>query len=76
MERALASSRDRRHAPQRTNRRIRLMIVDDSVVARAVLSRMIESDDAFEIAAIAGTASWTVAARVAVRRGRAAYQIT
>src|SRR5204863_308532 len=37
-------------------RRIRLMIVDDSTVARAVLSRMIESDPAFEIAAVAGTA--------------------
>jgi two-component system, chemotaxis family, protein-glutamate methylesterase/glutaminase len=32
------------------------MIVDDSVVARAVLSRMVESDGAFEIAAVAGTA--------------------
>ena len=32
------------------------MIVDDSMVARAVLSRMVESDDAFEIAAVAGTA--------------------
>lgn len=32
------------------------MIVDDSVVARAVLSRMIESDPAFEIAAVAGSA--------------------
>jgi len=32
------------------------MIVDDSMVARAVLSRMIESDDCFEIAAVAGTA--------------------
>ena len=32
------------------------MIVDDSTVARAVLSRMIESDPAFEITAIAGTA--------------------
>ena len=36
--------------------RIRLMIVDDSMVARAVLSRMVESDSAFEIAAVAGTA--------------------
>ena len=36
--------------------RIRLMIVDDSMVARAVLSRMIESDDGFEIVAVAGTA--------------------
>jgi len=32
------------------------MVVDDSTVARAVLSRMIESDPAFEISAIAGTA--------------------
>ena len=32
------------------------MIVDDSVVARAVLSRMIETDPAFEIVAVAATA--------------------
>ena len=32
------------------------MIVDDSVVARAVLSRMVETDDSFEIAAVAGSA--------------------
>ena len=32
------------------------MIVDDSVVARAVLSRMVESDPAFEIAAVAASA--------------------
>jgi two-component system chemotaxis response regulator CheB len=32
------------------------MIVDDSMVARAVLSRMIEADPAFEIAAVASTA--------------------
>ena len=32
------------------------MIVDDSMIARAVLSRIIESDGAFEIAAVAGTA--------------------
>src|SRR3982751_2068153 len=32
------------------------MIVDDSTVARAVLSRMIESDPEFEISAVAGTA--------------------
>ncbi len=32
------------------------MIVDDSTVARAVLSRMVESDPAFEIAAVAGSA--------------------
>ncbi|HEX2804530.1 MAG TPA: chemotaxis protein CheB [Sphingomicrobium sp.] len=32
------------------------MIVDDSMVARAVLSRIVESDDSFELAAVAGTA--------------------
>ena len=32
------------------------MIVDDSTVARAVLSRMVESDPAFEITAVAGSA--------------------
>jgi two-component system chemotaxis response regulator CheB len=32
------------------------MIVDDSTVARAVLSRMVASDPAFEITAVAGTA--------------------
>lgn len=67
MERALASSRDRQGGPQRSDRRIRLMIVDDSVVARAVLSRMIESDNAFEIAAVAGTAEDAIDALQAVR---------
>jgi len=43
------------------------MIVDDSVVARAVLSRMIENDDDFEIAAIAGTAEDAIDALQAVR---------
>src|SRR6185369_12621957 len=56
MERALARSRDRLTDPRATGRRIRLMIVDDSTVARAVLSRMVESDPAFEITAVAGTA--------------------
>lgn len=46
-----------RSAPGVASRRpIRLMIVDDSTVARAVLSRMVESDGGFEIAAVAGTA--------------------
>ena len=40
-------------APQRP---IRLMIVDDSMVARAVLSRMVEADGNFEIVGVAGTA--------------------
>jgi two-component system chemotaxis response regulator CheB len=56
MERALATSRDRQPESGPMRRRIRLMIVDDSTVARAVLSRMIESDPAFEITAVAGTA--------------------
>jgi two-component system chemotaxis response regulator CheY len=56
VERALARSRDRLPEPRSTGRRIRLMIVDDSTVARAVLSRMVESDPAFEITAVAGTA--------------------
>lgn len=56
MERALARSRDRQSESRNTHRRLRLMIVDDSTVARAVLSRMVESDPAFEITAVAGTA--------------------
>ena len=56
MERALANSRDRLTDPRFQRRRIRLMIVDDSTVARAVLSRMVETDPAFEITAVAGTA--------------------
>ena len=58
MERALATSR-RGPGPgsgQQLRRPIRLMIVDDSMVARAVLSRMIDADSNFEIAAVAGTA--------------------
>jgi len=55
---ALATSR-RGPGPgsgQQLRRPIRLMIVDDSMVARAVLSRMIDADGNFEIAAVAGTA--------------------
>jgi two-component system, chemotaxis family, protein-glutamate methylesterase/glutaminase len=43
------------------------MIVDDSMVARAVLSRMVESDDGFEIAAVAGTAEDAIDALHAVK---------
>lgn len=43
------------------------MIVDDSMVARAVLSRMVESDGAFEIAAVAGTAEDAIDALQAVQ---------
>lgn len=59
---ALATSRERYSSPPLIRRRIRLMVVDDSTVARAVLSRMIESDPAFEIAAVAGTAEDAVEA--------------
>ena len=48
-------------------RRIRLMLVDDSTVARAVLARMIESDPAFEITAVAGTTEDAVEALSQVR---------
>jgi two-component system chemotaxis response regulator CheB len=67
MERGLARSRDRYQAPRHSRRRIRLMIVDDSMVARAVLSRMIEADEAFEIAAVAGTAEDAIEALKEVR---------
>ena len=43
------------------------MIVDDSIVARAVLSRMIESDGGFEIVAVAGTAEAAIEALCQVR---------
>src|SRR3954452_11571127 len=43
------------------------MIVDDSMVARAVLSRMVEADDSFEIAAVAGTAEDAIDALAEVR---------
>ena len=67
MERALARSRDRFQDPRPSKRRIRLMLVDDSTVARAVLSRMIESDPAFEICAVAGTAEDAIEALDQVR---------
>jgi two-component system chemotaxis response regulator CheB len=62
MERALARSRDRLSDSRRTGRKMRLMIVDDSTVARAVLSRMIASDPAFDIIAVAGTAEDAIVA--------------
>jgi two-component system chemotaxis response regulator CheB len=67
MERVLARSRDRYASAQAQRRRIRLMIVDDSMVARAVLSRMVESDPAFEIAAVAGSAEDAIEALHQVR---------
>jgi two-component system chemotaxis response regulator CheB len=67
VERALARTRDRFSDPRPLRRRIRLMIVDDSTVARAVLSRMIESDPDFEISAVAGTAEDAIEALGEVR---------
>ena len=58
MKGALASSRpgyDAGSVPPHGHR-LRLMIVDDSMVARAVLSRMIDADGNFDIVAVAGTA--------------------
>jgi two-component system chemotaxis response regulator CheB len=43
------------------------MIVDDSMIARAVLSRMVEADPDFEIAAVAGTAEDAIDALGEVR---------
>ena len=66
MKNALASSGpDAGSVPH--GRRPRLMIVDDSMVARAVLSRMIESDGGFEIVAVAGTAEDAIEALGQVR---------
>ena len=56
MERALATRRVREDDRKAGRHPIRLMIVDDSIIARAVLSRMIEADGGFEIVAVAGTA--------------------
>ncbi|HYN45974.1 MAG TPA: chemotaxis-specific protein-glutamate methyltransferase CheB [Allosphingosinicella sp.] len=46
---------------------IRLMIVDDSQVARAVLSRIIGTHDEFEVVALAGTAEEALDALTTVR---------
>jgi two-component system chemotaxis response regulator CheB len=43
------------------------MIVDDSMVARAVLTRMLEADGGFEIVAVAGTAEDAIDALAQVR---------
>ena len=58
MKGALATSRASHEAgpAKQVRRPIKLMIVDDSMVARAVLSRIVDTDGNFEIAGIAGTA--------------------
>lgn len=62
---ALASNRE--PAPPRRQMPIRLMIVDDSTVARAVLSRMIEADGDFEILAVAASGEDAIQALASVR---------
>lgn len=59
----MAPALARRSAAEPPPRRnIRLMIVDDSMVARAVLSRMVELGGGIEISAVAGTAEDAVEA--------------
>jgi two-component system chemotaxis response regulator CheB len=65
MASALARQTAAPHHPQ--VRPLRLMIVDDSMVARAVLSRMVELGGGIEIAAVAGTAEDAVEALAHVR---------
>ena len=68
MSGALATSRPGSGGHGASSRRpIRLMIVDDSMVARAVLSRMVSADPSFEIVAVAGTAEDAIVALGQVR---------
>ena len=67
MSGALAKPRTGHGTAKPSRRPIRLMIVDDSMIARAVLSRMIDADDGFEIAAVAGTAEAAIDALGQVR---------
>jgi two-component system chemotaxis response regulator CheB len=67
MKSALVSSSHEAGTVPLHGRRPRLMIVDDSMVARAVLSRMVESDGGFEIVAVAGTAEDAIEALGQVR---------
>ena len=57
----------RRRPPQPAEPPLRVMIVDDSSVARAVLSRMIAANGDFEIVALAGSAREALDALKAVR---------
>ncbi len=61
---ASASTRD---DPRSRRKSIRLMIVDDSMVARAVLSRIVESDRNFDIVAVAGSGEDAIQALRQVR---------
>lgn len=53
--------------PQPGEPPIRLMIVDDSPIARAVLSRMISNHKGFEIAALAGNAAEAIEALTTIQ---------
>lgn len=64
---SFAYATDRQAAFPPRLRPIRLMVVDDSMVARAVLSRMIEASDEFEIVAVAGTGEDAIKALSQVR---------
>lgn len=50
-----------------TRRQIRVMIVDDSITARTVHSRIVEGDEAMSVVAIAGTAEQAIALLGAVQ---------
>ena len=64
---ALATTSSGERSNARIGRPLRLMLVDDSMVARAVLSRMVETDGGFEIAGVAGTAEDAIATLAYVR---------
>ena len=64
MSTALANRRDDLRSPRKP---IRLMIVDDSMVARAVLTRIVEADGDFDIVAVAGTGEDAIHALQQVR---------
>jgi two-component system, chemotaxis family, protein-glutamate methylesterase/glutaminase len=68
MEGGQARARRRPESPSISPRNpIRVMIVDDSITARTVHSRIVEGDEAMSVVAIAGTAEQAIALLGAVR---------
>ena len=68
MDRGTAKARREPRGPSASARLpIRVMIVDDSITARTVHSRIVEADDEMEVVAIAGTAEQAIALLGAVR---------
>ncbi|HEV2746596.1 MAG TPA: chemotaxis protein CheB [Allosphingosinicella sp.] len=67
MTRASATGPERRAAPPHAALPINLMIVDDSAIARAVLSRMLAAYRDFEVVALAANAGEALDALKAVR---------